>query len=58
MEILLPGAVFIIVVFDIPAGELVVKSIIVLPRHPICAITVSLTKTPIQCRNLITEKEK
>lgn len=41
-----PGDVFMIVVLDMPTGELVVKSTMVLPGQPICAMTVSLRKTP------------
>jgi len=39
--------VLTIVVFDMPTGELVVKSVIFLPVHPTCAMTVSLRNTPI-----------
>ena len=48
----LPAAVLIILVFDIPTGELVVKSAIILPVHPTCAMTVSLRNTPTKMENL------
>lgn len=48
----LPGLTLTIVVFDMPAGEIVVNSLMVFPTHPTCAMTVSLMKTP-ELKNII-----